>query len=644
MSNRKSFVAYSIQTKDQVVLRRYSEFDSLHELLSKLYPTEIIPPLPEKHTILQTISVKDKGSLEKKTIENRIRNLKTFLNRISVDPVLKHEHIFHRFLTNGVSWDEVLHSNIISKIPSNPLFFSPSFSYNETSNSESLPHQERLPIAALNSDVKLAPVPIFLNKINHPSIEWENRVINSNRSSKIWKEKIEFSAKKILYRLKKLNESYSELGATLNALSLIIEPDISPSVESTGQAIDLMCISSKASLNSLSAYFMDTITEYSKFFYSRSKVLSFRDYKQMQLELTEFNIENKKQLLKSLYETYNGITRLSEALSSNNSLENTESSNTTHIPAPKEDNTQDADQNHLETQSNDEINDDNFLTFTQTGEYNFNFLDNNGKDKFAPSKVIESTSIEKDLSETDPIEDDSEDNYTDVSNLSSDDPLLDLSGNDYDLDNELGIPSAIPDVFKVKRHKIIPNPKRPKPGSNKLTVNSSAKLVTSLATTESSKEISNGASSSRQPSKNENQPNTLKAKDVVKERDEPKKSDFHNHVGNAVYSPEQQTTSVPSVGLFNQFSYAFYKMVDIDPNQKRKLEIKQLENTISQLEDTKLILAKDVELFNNHILSTLENFDNNQKQDFSLLLSRFAGIQIQFSKKVFGFKCIHIYL
>jgi len=37
-------------------------------------------------------------------IEKRKRMLQSFLNRVSNHPQLSDEHVFHKFLENGVSW------------------------------------------------------------------------------------------------------------------------------------------------------------------------------------------------------------------------------------------------------------------------------------------------------------------------------------------------------------------------------------------------------------------------------------------------------------------------------------------------------------------------------------------------------------
>ncbi|KAJ2549535.1 Sorting nexin, cytoplasm-to-vacuole targeting pathway/endosomal sorting, partial [Coemansia sp. RSA 1933] len=106
-----SFIAYTIVFgDDREVRRRYSEFESLRNCLCRLYPTFIVPPIPEKHSLTQYAVLQKRAKEDQYIIERRKRLLERFLNHIVENPILSSEHIFHRFMENGVSWTEVLHS------------------------------------------------------------------------------------------------------------------------------------------------------------------------------------------------------------------------------------------------------------------------------------------------------------------------------------------------------------------------------------------------------------------------------------------------------------------------------------------------------------------------------------------------------
>ena len=83
---------------------RYSEFESLRESLGRLYPTLIVPPIPDKQTIGDYAVKQGKAKEDATLIARRKRMLQTFLNRLARHPILSTEHVFHRFLDGEVSW------------------------------------------------------------------------------------------------------------------------------------------------------------------------------------------------------------------------------------------------------------------------------------------------------------------------------------------------------------------------------------------------------------------------------------------------------------------------------------------------------------------------------------------------------------
>lgn len=85
--------------------RRYSSFLSLHQALQGLYPVLIIPPIPSKQSITDyAVKGQSKTKEDVATIATRKRLLEDFLRRVCRHPILGGEHVFHRFLEDGVSW------------------------------------------------------------------------------------------------------------------------------------------------------------------------------------------------------------------------------------------------------------------------------------------------------------------------------------------------------------------------------------------------------------------------------------------------------------------------------------------------------------------------------------------------------------
>eukprot|EP00833_Pecoramyces_ruminatium_P015728 jgi/Orpsp1_1/1189760/evm.model.d7180000074236.1 len=118
-----SFIVYVIRTSEPEknstlleVRRRYSEFASLRNLLHQYYPSLIIPPIPEKHSIAEYAMKQGKAKDNPKIIEKRKRMLQVFLNRLGKHPVFASLHIFHVFLEPG-NWLEYEHKMTKVTIP-----------------------------------------------------------------------------------------------------------------------------------------------------------------------------------------------------------------------------------------------------------------------------------------------------------------------------------------------------------------------------------------------------------------------------------------------------------------------------------------------------------------------------------------------
>jgi len=99
----ETYVSYSIATRttraeyenqDYIVRRRYSDFEWLRHQLTHAYPTHIVPPLPEKHTLLEQIDRYDRSF-----ILCRMQLLGRFLNRVADHPVLSCDKRYKAFLT-----------------------------------------------------------------------------------------------------------------------------------------------------------------------------------------------------------------------------------------------------------------------------------------------------------------------------------------------------------------------------------------------------------------------------------------------------------------------------------------------------------------------------------------------------------------
>jgi sorting nexin-4 len=85
------------------VKRRYSDFESLRNVLINAHPTIVMPPIPEKHS-LSSYAKMSKAKDDLVIVERRKRMLQSFINRLVEHPVLSTNHLLHRFIEEDRLW------------------------------------------------------------------------------------------------------------------------------------------------------------------------------------------------------------------------------------------------------------------------------------------------------------------------------------------------------------------------------------------------------------------------------------------------------------------------------------------------------------------------------------------------------------
>ncbi len=111
----KTFVTYTILSQiggiQVEAVRRYSDFDTFRTLLVRLYPTTVVPPIPEKPSLAEYATSQGKVKDDPEIILMRKNMLQDFLNRLAFHPVLNRDHIYHRFIQGSDTWTEILNSS-----------------------------------------------------------------------------------------------------------------------------------------------------------------------------------------------------------------------------------------------------------------------------------------------------------------------------------------------------------------------------------------------------------------------------------------------------------------------------------------------------------------------------------------------------
>ncbi|KAI7860990.1 hypothetical protein BDC45DRAFT_10740 [Circinella umbellata] len=322
----KTYIAYSIRISDTETKRRYSEFESLRRALSRLHPTLIVPPIPEKHSLVDYAALQTRVKDDLPMIEKRKRMLQTFLNRVASHPELGQDHVFHRFLENGVAWSDVLHSPPLSQLPKNPLQMVVSKEANVQAHKYNM---------ILSSN--LIPIPSATYVLKSPDPRFEESEKFTFRIANYMSNNLDKSQRKVIRRLGELANDYAELGAVYNGFSLNESGSVANAIEKIGQAVDASYTESAQMVTSLEGEFAEPIQEHSQFAHIVKQVLRFRHLKHAQMEMIETSLENKKETLESLQRMEGEARRLEEAIS----RERTIGSNAVDIDELNKNNNQD---------------------------------------------------------------------------------------------------------------------------------------------------------------------------------------------------------------------------------------------------------------------------------------------------------------
>ncbi|KAI8340261.1 hypothetical protein BC941DRAFT_511626 [Chlamydoabsidia padenii] len=284
----KSFTVYQIRLNDMETKRRYSDFESLRHVLGRLYPIFIVPPIPEKHSLLDYASLQNRVTHDITTIEKRKRMLQTFLNQVAKHPYLGHNHLFHQFLDPNIIWADVLQSPpLLTLAKQHPLHFvlptssSSPWSYHPLLSHRCVPSP---PITTLQrSD------PILVN-VEEKSV----------RLSNFMQHHIEKSQRKVIRRLGELANDYAELGAAYNGFSLNETEHVARAIERMGQTVDDAYTDTGQMAHVLETEFVEPIQSQAQMARLVKQVIEFQYLKQCQVDLIAHILDSRKQELDRL--------------------------------------------------------------------------------------------------------------------------------------------------------------------------------------------------------------------------------------------------------------------------------------------------------------------------------------------------------
>ncbi|TAQ88252.1 hypothetical protein B7494_g3420 [Chlorociboria aeruginascens] len=325
------YIVYTIRTGDLEVRRRYSEFASLRDALTRLHPTLIVPPIPEKHTMADYAANPTKAKQDQQIIDLRKRMLAVFLNRC-----------------RQMDESEVMHSHPIASIPKiimkapplDPANPSPAHAFlpvpassaklrsavNSPVNPQGMPTGPSEYAASPSTAAHTIPGTQVFGRFPPESqslseSDLDPYFINFEASTKelelLLTGSIEKVNRRTLTHLSSLSSDLAELGARLNGLALSEpSPSLAAAIERVGQAVDSSYILTEELSGSLGASFAEPMRESAQFAGVVRSVLRYRVMKRVQQEMTNDELAKKKALLNSLETSESEAKRIETYLNS----------------------------------------------------------------------------------------------------------------------------------------------------------------------------------------------------------------------------------------------------------------------------------------------------------------------------------------
>ncbi|KAI9202638.1 uncharacterized protein BJ171DRAFT_164969 [Polychytrium aggregatum] len=288
-----SYIAYVIRTDipSQNIRyesrHRYSEFEALRSLLSRIHYMAVIPPIPEKHSIGDYATKQAKAKEDKAIIEKRKRMLQSFLNRVATHPLLVREHVFHQFLEDPeATWSTILsaseHANLGRR-------------------------KDKSPISMLTDKRNLdIPDPHFVASEEY-TLKFSAHIAQTHKHQK-----------KITKLQQDVAQQLAELGAVYNGWSLT-EHTLAAALESVGAATDTTAAATGQLAKSLEEAVTEPIQEYVQFSGAIEKLLRWRHTQHCEYESTIESLTSKEGQLTRLEASEHEAQRLTAVLNAEGS-------------------------------------------------------------------------------------------------------------------------------------------------------------------------------------------------------------------------------------------------------------------------------------------------------------------------------------
>ncbi|UKZ80713.1 Sorting nexin, cytoplasm-to-vacuole targeting pathway/endosomal sorting [Trichoderma virens FT-333] len=298
------YIVYTIKTGDLEVRRRYSEFASLRDALTRLHPTLVIPPIPEKHTMADYAANPTSAKQDQQIIDLRKRMLMVFLNRC-----------------RRMDSSEVLHAHPVASIPKSVLKAPPLDTANPT------PAHNFLPIPSSSSKLRASAgtgQDLSASVIQGAAHAIERFPSDASKLSELELDPYFISYEASIKELEQLLTGPMEKvnRRTLSHLSSLAAdlPSLGPAIERIGQAADASYIATEELSGTLGASFAEPMRENAQFAGVVRSVLRYRVLKRVQQDMTTDELNKKRALLDQLERSEAEARRIEQYLSSSQQI------------------------------------------------------------------------------------------------------------------------------------------------------------------------------------------------------------------------------------------------------------------------------------------------------------------------------------
>ncbi|KAJ3068983.1 Sorting nexin, cytoplasm-to-vacuole targeting pathway/endosomal sorting, partial [Quaeritorhiza haematococci] len=282
-----TFITYVIRTTipswsiTYEAKHRYSEFETLRKLLTKVYTSIVVPPIPEKHSMTAYATKQGKAKEDPHIIEKRKHMLQSFLNRVASHPVLGREHVVHRFLEGEASWNEIFASSGLAM---------------------HLKKKDKGPLGKLTERGTLKnPDPHFIAAEDFTA----KFISHMSYTLKV--------QKRIAKHYQDIISTYTDLGATYNGWSLT-ETALSRAIERVGEAVDDTVGATTSLSQGLEHQFGQPLEEYVQFGKIVEKLLRWRHRKHVDYETVTDTLQAKQASLQKLESSEEEAQRIAAVL------------------------------------------------------------------------------------------------------------------------------------------------------------------------------------------------------------------------------------------------------------------------------------------------------------------------------------------